>query len=432
MTPKITVITPTNSLKWFHQAKTSLLYQTLADWEWIVLFNGGVFEESDDQRIKCVRSQIGLPNVGALKREACMHATSPYIVEFDHDDELDRDCLALVLDAFEKNKADFVYSDDAHVFQSGKPYLYGKDFGWSGYPAEFNGRKSENLHAYKRPMFLPQNVSRIWFAPDHVRAWRCDSYWKVGGHDAGMRVLDDQDLMCRMLEAKMTFVHIPRCLYKYVVHEKNTWLQNNAEIQERTIQLHDYYIERLVQAFWSGRARCIDLGGGIDSPKGWEKCDTHDADVTCDLNEKWPFADDSVGVFRAHDIIEHLRNPIHTMNEAWRCLTHGGLILIEVPSTDGRGAFQDPTHVSFWNSNSFWYYTREQQQRYVRHAGVNCRFQCVRILNYFPSEWHRANNIPYVRAHLAAIKEGPRLHGSIELEAAKPSAPTLVPEPRKD
>ncbi len=29
-----------------------------------------------------------------------------------------------------------------------------------------------------------------------------------------------------------------------------------------------------------------------------------------------------------------------------------GWFLSQTPSTDGRGAFQDPTHVSMWNSNS--------------------------------------------------------------------------------
>jgi hypothetical protein len=32
---------------------------------------------------------------------------------------------------------------------------------------------------------------------------------------------------------------------------------------------------------------------------------------------------------------------------------------ILVPSTDGRGAFQDPTHVSFWNANTFAYFSRQ-------------------------------------------------------------------------
>ncbi len=415
MIPKISVITPTNSLKWFRQAKASLLWQTLSDWEWIVLFNGEVFEESDDPRIKCVRSQIGLAHVGALKREACMHATAQLVVEFDHDDELSRDCLAAVVKEFEDTNADFVYSDDATIEQSGKPYMYNRSFGWSAYPCEFHGRREEKVITHRRPAFLPQNVSRIWFAPDHVRAWKAAAYWVIGGHDAALKVCDDQDLMCRFMAAGKKFSHIARCLYKHVVHGGNTWLANNAEIQQLTLQLHDRYIQEMALAFWKKTHRCVDLGGGIDSPAGWEACDVHDAKVTADLNERWPFEDESVGVFRAHDIIEHLKNPIHTMNEAWRCLPHGGLFLVEVPSTDGRGAFQDPSHVSFWNSNSFWYYTREAQARYIRHLGSIARFQVVRLVDYFPSEWHKANNIPYVRAHLAALKSPVPLHGSTEI-----------------
>ena len=33
------------------------------------------------------------------------------------------------------------------------------------------------------------------------------------------------------------------------------------------------------------------------------------------------------------------------------------MLLSLTPSTDGRGAYQDPTHVAFYNENSFWYYT---------------------------------------------------------------------------
>lgn len=401
--------------------------QTMPEWEWIVLFNGGVFEASDDPRIRCIPSQMGIANVGALKREACLHASAPFIAEFDHDDELDSTCLAEVLAEFDRGGADFVYSDDASVRQSGKPYLYGNEWGWSFRPEKFAGRREETVISHHRPLFLPQNVSRIWYAPNHIRAWRTSSYVKVGGHDATMRVLDDQDLMCRMVAAGMKFSHIPKCLYKYVVHDKNTWLLHNAEIQQRTVQLHDAYIESMALTFWKGTGmRCVDLGGGIDSPSGWERCDTHDADVKTDLNLKWPFEDGSVGVFRAHDIIEHLHDPIYTMNEAWRCLVHGGLLLIEVPSTDGRGAFQDPTHTSYWNSNSFWYYTREAQQRYVRHVGCNCRFQVVRMLDYFPSEWHRTNNIPYVKAHLAAIKDGPCLHGGTNFAPSSESRRSAI------
>ena len=67
------------------------------------------------------------------------------------------------------------------------------------------------------------------------------------------------------------------------------------------------------------------------------------------------------------------------------------------PSTDGRGAFQDPTHVSFWNSNSFWYYTRPEQAQFI-HCPV--LFEANRVKNFYPSDWHREHQIVYVKADL--------------------------------
>ena len=68
------------------------------------------------------------------------------------------------------------------------------------------------------------------------------------------------------------------------------------------------------------------------------------------------------------------------------------------PSTDGGRAFQDPTHVSFWDSNSFWYYARPEQARFI-HSPV--LFEANRVKNFFPSDWHREHLIVYVKADLA-------------------------------
>jgi SAM-dependent methyltransferase len=66
----------------------------------------------------------------------------------------------------------------------------------------------------------------------------------------------------------------------------------------------------------------------------------------------------------AEDALEHLCplgpgagnfNIPHLMKEIYRVLEPGGIINIKVPSTDGRGAWQDPTHITFWNLNSFSY-----------------------------------------------------------------------------
>lgn len=101
------------------------------------------------------------------------------------------------------------------------------------------------------------------------------------------------------------------------------------------------------------------------------------ADVTVDLRGDWPWIDSSVSEIRAHDIIEHLPDAIHTMNEAFRVLKPGGRFDIIVPTTEGRGAWQDPTHKSFWNRNSFFYFEHGNPHlhRFEKAYGVKCAFR---------------------------------------------------------
>ena len=120
-----------------------------------------------------------------------------------------------------------------------------------------------------------------------------------------------------------------------------------------------------------------------------------------------------MGVIRAHDFLEHVPDKVRLMNEIYRVLAHGGLMLSMTPSTEGRGAYQDPTHVAFWNENSFWYYTDAHFAKYVPE--ITCRFQVSRLDTIFPTLWHNQHQIPYVYANLVAIKEGPRLPGELKI-----------------
>ena len=100
------------------------------------------------------------------------------------------------------------------------------------------------------------------------------------------------------------------------------------------------------------------------------------ADVVCDLREPWPWADNSVERIVAHDIFEHLPDKIFTLNEAYRILEPGGVLDLIVPTTDGRGAWQDPTHVSFWNRNSLFYLERgnPHNTRFAKAYGMRHQF----------------------------------------------------------
>ncbi|NQU35193.1 MAG: methyltransferase domain-containing protein [Bacteroidetes bacterium] len=106
----------------------------------------------------------------------------------------------------------------------------------------------------------------------------------------------------------------------------------------------------------------IDLGCGKTKPEGFIGIDIaagDGVDIVHDLGQGIPMEDSSVDYVRAYDFVEHLPNKLNTMNEIWRVLKPGGTAEIFVPSTEGSGAFQDPTHVSFWNKNSFLYFTTE-------------------------------------------------------------------------
>lgn len=78
--------------------------------------------------------------------------------------------------------------------------------------------------------------------------------------------------------------------------------------------------------------------------------------VQADLRHSWPWGDGTVEHIRAHDILEHLPDKIHTMNEIYRVLAPNGTVEIVIPTTEGRGADQDPNHCSYWNRNSFFYH----------------------------------------------------------------------------
>ena len=103
------------------------------------------------------------------------------------------------------------------------------------------------------------------------------------------------------------------------------------------------------------------------------------ADLLADLSKPWPWPDGSVDMIRAHDFIEHLPDKVHTMNELWRVLRPGGQVEIIVPTTDGRAAWQDPGHISFWNRHSFWYYEagNAYRDRFAKSNGVKAAFQVL-------------------------------------------------------
>lgn len=124
----------------------------------------------------------------------------------------------------------------------------------------------------------------------------------------------------------------------------------------------------------------LNLGCSDNHVKGWVNVDiAPPADKLADLSDAWPWETSSVDEIRAHDILEHLPDITHTMNEAWRVLKRGGRMDVFIPTTDGRGAFQDPTHRTFWNRNTFLYFTHldPHRERFGEAYGIQARFKVI-------------------------------------------------------
>ncbi|MEH0546526.1 glycosyltransferase [Streptomyces sp. B21-105] len=409
-TPRFSVFTPSHRTRFLDDCLATLQAQTCPDWEWIVLLNNGARwrPERPDDRVR-IEFADDVTGVGAAKRRACELARGEILVELDHDDLLAKACLAELGKAFDENPdAVFVYSNTAQITEDGKrdDSRFNESHGWHYEDVRVDG---QNLLQVRAMAPTPHNVAYIWYAPNHVRAFRRDAYETAGGYDASRSVLDDQDLMCRLFHVG-DFHHIPRCLYLQRMHPANTQRdpETNAHIQSETVALYDRYIEANALAWTYRRGLlALDLGAAHRKPPGYLGVDQYPGegvDIVATLPGRLDLPDDSVGLLRAVDFLEHVPAKIPLINELYRLLAPGGMLLSTTPSSDGRGAYQDPTHVAYYNENSFWYYTDDQYRAFVPE--IEARFQSSRLTTCFPSQWHSEKNISYVIANLISVKDG--------------------------
>ena len=406
MNYKFSIISPSHkNTPYLQELYESLCAQTYENWEWVLWLNGK-FKRSklspeieNDERVKIYECKEKNPNVGFHKNRAFHLGSGDVVVEVDHDDMITPDCLEELNKAYQDESVGFVFSDVAVYDDNFVPY--NEQHGWSYYFYNFRGKDRYVMNSW-RP--TSQSLAYIWYAPDHVRSWRKSVYESIGGHNVDLSICDDHELMIRTyLKTKM--YHIKKPLYIYRVYGENTYLQRNADIQTKTVDLYKEYAYQLAEKDADDRGLLkVDIGGGLYPRKGYLTVDQEGADITCDLNEGIPLPDNSVGVINASHVLEHLRDPIKSMREIHRVLAHGGWAMIEVPSTDGRGAWQDPTHVSYWNEHSFWYYTNRDKAIFIRNSDI--RFQTYRL-----ETWEMAPHIPVVTAWLTAIKDEERLPG---------------------
>lgn len=128
------------------------------------------------------------------------------------------------------------------------------------------------------------------------------------------------------------------------------------------------------------------------------------ADVVADLAQRWPWEDSSIDEVIAYDIIEHIADRIHVMNELHRVLKPGARATIETPHACGPGFWQDPTHKSGWVMNSFQYFEHGSfaQGRLAKSYGITASFRVVELSQREYKDVYEP--VMKIRAVLEAVK----------------------------
>lgn len=418
---QFSLFTPTHDTSYLDELFESIKAQTYSEWEWIIVPNGDVIIPDtikNNTQIKIIPAPQTLKGVGALKKFACQQCTGDYLVEVDHDDLLASDALETIHQFIQQTNADFLYSDSAIIRYDGRSPFFDSEYGWEYYIAEIDGKEYVVNESFDE---TPSSLGSIHFAPNHVRVWKKSVYDAIGGHDTTLDICDDYDLICRTYIAGYSFVYIPLPIYIYRIWDdvKNTYKKRQLDIDIMQKKLSQHYRYALIDE-WCRRNQLpmIDLGGAHNAPDHYQTIDLVDADITMNIMDGLPFEDNSVGCIRAYDFLEHIPScqdssckhqdngkilcTVGLMNEVYRVLVAGGWFITSTPSSDGRGAYQDPSHISYWNPNSFWYFTDKNYSKYIKNS--SCRFQAYDVYQHFPTYFHKQHNIPYVVADLVALK----------------------------
>ena len=405
---KCSLFTPTHKPDYLAETYRSVKAQGVVDIEWVIIPNAKSGDElpkipveiANDSRVRIYPFyHDGTPRVGELKRFACDKATGDIFVELDHDDMLIPGVLAKVVAAAETGGG-FIYSDAASFLEDGNysPWGYDERWGWETYDFKVYGKP---CRATRNFPVTPKSLCEVYFAPDHVRCWTREAYYKAGGHDPNMIAGDDHDLICRSYITGAKFVHTGGCGYLYRHHPNNTVKSHQEHIQRQQTANRDKHFYDLVSE-WLKREQLNYL----DLTKKPVLFSNGKPVLQAKAN--------SVGCIRAWDsVLPMIPRGSETdfMNECYRVLAPGGYFCAYFPSTEGLEAFA-PHYKSFWNEHTFDYYTDKQYAKKLE--GVKCRFQLVRRGTLSADEWRKRHRMVDTYVDLCALK-GQRQPGRVHI-----------------
>lgn len=171
-------------------------------------------------------------------------------------------------------------------------------------------------------------------------------------------------LLTDVFEFLSAFIPFSKRKYKIFVRGGVIHVRGNIQNLEEQLLLRKILSKiKGVNAIWDvvsiagKRPRVIDLGCGRKKqfPKalGVDFRPLKGVDVVADLNNTLPFKENSADHIFAIHVLEHLPDLLSLMNEVHRVLKPSGIFHVIVPNSSSKNALADPTHVRFFNKQTF-------------------------------------------------------------------------------
>lgn len=258
-----------NSGEMIQRPFKSLLNQTYKHWEWVIMCDSNGDEnfrnlvrlrEQDPSRIRVYRPEKNSGVIGNVKQLAASLCRGGYIVEMDHDDELQPTALEHLVQAGKKYPdAGFFYSDFTEIYENGDNFCYGDHFGlgYGAYRKIFDKKYNKWVNYCASLPINGMTIRYLVGCPNHYRAWRMSTFKEIGGWNPNFHVADDYEILVRtFLHTKMVRIPHPS-YYQYRNKGGNHTFIRNAEIQKLWRTMSNYYNPQIAE-------RMLELTGEED------------------------------------------------------------------------------------------------------------------------------------------------------------------------
>ena len=258
-TPKVSFFTPAYNtpLDRLWRLYNSIKGQRRDNWEWVIVNdspkNNSLSEELKrlsklDSRVRVFTfSKPSGGVIGDVKYKAASLCRGEILAEVDHDDELLPRCSELLMEAANHYpQCGFFYTNCREVDEAGNTLKYPEGFAF-GY-GKYNEEGDSICVGIN-----PKTIRHIVGVPNHIRAWRRDTYQRIGGHSRRLTIADDYELIVRtFLNTK--FCHIDALGYiQYIYNNEsgqNTHDATRGDIQRRVRSIANHYNHDIAQRFY--------------------------------------------------------------------------------------------------------------------------------------------------------------------------------------